>query len=33
MGRGKAFGPRDRSNFLNALDNAVVRLQRLAMTR
>ena len=29
----KAFGPRDRSNFLSALDNAVVRLQRLAMTR
>ena len=29
----KAFGPRDRSNFLNALDNAVVRLQRLATTR
>src|SRR5271163_3919665 len=24
----KAFGPRDRSNFLSALDNAVVRLQR-----
>ena len=23
----KAFGPRDRSNFLSALDNAVVRLQ------
>jgi uncharacterized protein len=29
----KAFRPRDRSNFLSALDNAVVRLQRLAMTR
>ena len=29
----KAFGPRDRSNFLSALDNAVVRLQRLTMTR
>ncbi len=29
----KAFGPRDRSNFLSALDNAVARLQRLAMTR
>jgi uncharacterized protein len=29
----KAFGPRDRSNFLSALDNAVVRLQRLATTR
>jgi uncharacterized protein len=26
----KAFGPRDRSNFLSALDNAVARLQRLA---
>lgn len=24
----KAFGPRDRSNFLSALDNAVVRLLR-----
>ena len=24
----KAFGPRDRSNFLNALDNAVVRARR-----
>ena len=24
----KAFTPRDRSNFLGALDNAVVRLQR-----
>jgi uncharacterized protein len=24
----KAFAPRDRSNFLSALDNAVVRLQR-----
>lgn len=24
----KAFGPRDRSNFLNALDNAVVRWKR-----
>ncbi len=29
----KAFGPRDRSNFLSALDNAVVRLQRLVMSR
>ena len=29
----KAFGPRDRSNFLRALDNAVTRLRRLAMTR
>lgn len=29
----KAFGARDRSNFLSALDNAVVRLQRLAKTR
>ena len=29
----KAFGPRDRSNFLSALDNEVVRLQRLATTR
>src|SRR5271166_4581336 len=29
----KAFGPRDPSNFLIALDNEVVRLQRLAMTR
>ena len=27
----KAFGPRDRSNFLSALDNAVARLQRSAM--
>jgi uncharacterized protein YaiI (UPF0178 family) len=26
----KAFGPRDRSNFLSALDNAVARPQRLA---
>jgi uncharacterized protein len=26
----KAFGPRDRSNFLSALDNAVVRLLRSA---
>ena len=25
----KPFGPRDRSNFLSALDNAVARLQRL----
>jgi uncharacterized protein len=24
----KAFTPRDRSNFLSALDNAVVRLKR-----
>ena len=29
----KAFGPRDRSNFLSALDNAVARLQRFAKTR
>ena len=29
----KAFGLRDRSNFLSALNNAVVRLRRLAMTR
>ncbi len=29
----KPFGLRDRSNFLSALDNAVVRLRRLAMTR
>ena len=29
----KAFGARDRSNFLSALDNAVTRLQRLAITR
>jgi uncharacterized protein YaiI (UPF0178 family) len=26
----KAFSPRDRSNFLSALDNAVVRLKRAA---
>ena len=29
----KAFGPRDRSNFLSALDNAVVRLRGLATAR
>jgi len=29
----KAFDRRDRSNFLNALDNAVTRLRRLARTR
>ncbi|RBP08176.1 hypothetical protein DFR50_12621 [Roseiarcus fermentans] len=29
----KAFGQRDRSHFLSALDNAVVRLRRSAMTR
>ena len=29
----KAFGPRDRSNLLSALDNAVLRRQRLAITR
>ena len=29
----KAFGQRDRSNFLSALDDAVVRLQRLTTTR
>ena len=29
----KAFGPRDRSNFLSALDNAVVRLMRAEKTR
>ncbi len=29
----RGLPPRDRSNFLSALDNAVVRLQRLAMTR
>jgi uncharacterized protein len=29
----KAFGPRDRSNFLSALDNAVVRLLRSAIAR
>ena len=28
----KAFGPRDRSNFLGALDNAVSRLKRTGMT-
>ena len=28
----KAFGPRDRSNFLSALDNAVARLKRTAAT-
>jgi uncharacterized protein YaiI (UPF0178 family) len=28
----KAFGPRDRSNFLSALDNAVARLKRAANT-
>ena len=27
----KAFGPRDRSNFLGALDNAVARLKRTGM--
>jgi uncharacterized protein len=31
--RAQGLWPRDRSNFLSALDNAVVRLQRLAMTR
>jgi|SRR5208337_1784144 len=29
----KAFGARDRSNFLSALDNAVVRLRRSATAR
>ena len=29
----KAFGPCDRSIFLSALDNAVVRRQRLGITR
>lgn len=29
----KPFGPRDRSNFLSALDNAVVRLQRSGKPR
>jgi len=28
----KAFGPRDRSNFLSALDNAVTRLKRAGAT-
>jgi uncharacterized protein len=28
----KAFGPRDRSNYLGALDNAVSRLKRTGMT-
>jgi uncharacterized protein YaiI (UPF0178 family) len=28
----KAFGPRDRSNFLGALDNAVTRLKRAGAT-
>jgi hypothetical protein len=28
----KPFGPRDRSNFLSALDNAVARLKRTAAT-
>ena len=28
----KAFGPRDRSNFLSALDNAVTRLKRSGAT-
>ena len=28
----KAFGPRDRSNFLGALDNVVSRLKRTGMT-
>jgi uncharacterized protein len=27
----KSFGPRDRSNFLSALDNAVARRRRIAM--
>jgi uncharacterized protein YaiI (UPF0178 family) len=27
----KAFGPRDRSNFLSALDNAVTRLKRMGV--
>ena len=29
----KSFSPRDRSNFLSALDNAIVRLLRLAKAR
>ncbi len=29
----KAFGPRDRSHFLSALDNAVTRLKRAGATR
>jgi len=28
----KAFGPRDRSNFLSALDNSVTRLRRAGAT-
>jgi uncharacterized protein YaiI (UPF0178 family) len=28
----KAFGPRDRSNFLSALDNSVSRLKRAGAT-
>ena len=28
----KGFGPRDRSNFLSALDNAVMRLKRAGAT-
>ena len=28
----KAFGPRDRSNFLSALDNTVTRLKRAGAT-